>query len=137
MRRTRLVSLALLLAVLSLPVWACAESGDGRGVGAPIAAGELAARLGGDDAPLVLDVRSPAEFAAGHVPGAINIPHDQLAARLAELPIDARDELVVHCQRGGRAARAAALLHEAGYQDVRDLEGHWQAWQAAGLPVAR
>ncbi len=61
---------------------------------------------------LVLDVRSPAEFAGGHVSGATNVPLDQLGARLAELPTDRL--LVVYCASGMRSARAATLLRAAG-----------------------
>ena len=49
----------------------------------------------------VLDVRTPEEYAAGHVPGAVNIPHDQLASRLAEVPKDT--EVVLYCRSGRRA----------------------------------
>ena len=67
----------LLLACL-LPIAALA----GRPDVSPAAVAEITAR---PDAPLLLDVRSPEEFAAGHVAGAVNIPHDQLASRLAEV----------------------------------------------------
>jgi rhodanese-related sulfurtransferase len=61
---------------------------------------------------VVVDVRSPAEFAQGHVPGALNLPVDGLAGRLAELP--AERMVVVYCASGARSARAAALLRGAG-----------------------
>ena len=96
----------------------------------------LAARIADGSAPLVLDVRTQAEYDAGHVPGAVLIPHDQLAQRLAELG-DAKDaEIVVHCQSGRRAGMAEEVLRDAGFSRVTDLEGHWQAWQAGGYPVA-
>lgn len=61
---------------------------------------------------LVVDVRSPAEFAQGHVGDAVNLPVDELPARLAELPTDRM--VVVYCASGGRSARAARLLRGAG-----------------------
>lgn len=68
----------------------------------------------------LLDVRTPEEFAAGHVPGAINIPVDQLEQRLGELgPTDA--PIVVYCHSGRRSARAARLLDKQGYRDVLDV----------------
>ena len=70
---------------------------------------------------LLLDVRTPAEFVGGHVPGALNIPVQVLGTRLAEVGPKARD-VVVYCQRGGRSARAAAELRQAGYT-VHDLGG--------------
>ena len=102
---------------------------------ATITGAELAARLDGDDAPLVLDVRTEDEFAEGHIPGAVNIPHTELAARLLELPDDRSAEIVVHCRSGKRAKTAEAILLGAGYQRVTDLEGHMLGWAEAGLPV--
>ncbi len=96
---------------------------------------ELAERIQSDTAPFILDVRTPGEYAAGHIPGAVNVPHDELATRLGELPSDHSEEIVVHCQSGRRAQQAEAVLREHGYTHVRDLVGHWQAWSTAGLPV--
>jgi len=137
--RMRPVSFRLALAILGLALGAaCTGTVDDASVQTASISGEaLAGQLAAGDAPVVLDVRTPEEFAAGHVPGAVNIPYEQLAGRLDELPAGAEDEVVVHCQRGGRAAKAEAVLHDAGYRNVRDLEGHWQAWEAAGLPVER
>ena len=83
--------------------------------------------------PVVLDVRTPDEFASGHVPGAMNIPIDQLAARTGEL--DPQREVVVYCERGPRASRAADALVAAGFSDVKLLSGHMSAWRDAGLPT--
>lgn len=102
---------------------------------ATIAAVELSDRIAAGDAPLILDVRSDAEFDAGHIPGAIHIPHDQVKDRLGELPTDTTVEVVVHCQSGRRAEVAEAELIAAGYTNVRDLDGHWAGWSAAGLPT--
>lgn len=101
----------------------------------PIAPKELAQRLQAGRAPVILDVRTPAEYAAGHIPGAINIPHTELSQRLGEIPGGKSAEVVVHCQRGGRAATAEETLAGAGYTNVRDLTGHMAAWQQDGLPV--
>jgi rhodanese-related sulfurtransferase len=107
----------------------------GKSAGARISAVELTERIRGDTPPFILDVRTTQEFASGHVPGAVNVPHDELASRLEELPVEKSEEIVVHCQSGRRASLAEATLREAGYSNVRDLDGHWQAWQASGLPV--
>lgn len=116
----------LLLAAL-LPISAQA----GKPAVAPAAVDEIATRA---DAPLVLDVRTPEEYAAGHVPGAVLIPHDQLAGRLSELD---RDRWVlVYCKSGRRAGIAERLLAEEGFE-VRQIEGSWQRWSAEGLPVAQ
>ena len=103
--------------------------------GTSITAAALVQRIREGTAPLILDVRSAREFQGGHVPGAVNIPHDQLSERLAELEISESDEVVVHCQSGRRAAAAENLLADSGYTRVRDLAGHWKAWREAGLPT--
>ncbi len=92
----------------------------------------LAQAIRAGQAPLVLDVRTPEEYAAGHIPGAVLIPHDHLAERLAEL--GGATEVVVYCHSGRRAGIAEDILIEAGI-GVSQLEGSWLAWQAAGLPV--
>ena len=100
-----------------------------------ISGAELARRIEAGDAPLVLDVRSVREFEAGHVPGARNIPHDELPARVEELAAHRGEAIVVHCQSGRRAEVARAALRDAGFERLVDLEGHWRAWEAAGHPV--
>lgn len=68
---------------------------------------------------LLLDVRTPEEFAAGHIEGARNIPVQELAERLDELPDDR--PLVVYCRSGRRSARAVELLRAGGHEDLFDL----------------
>ncbi len=85
--------------------------------------------------PLILDVRTSSEYRAGHVPQAINIPHNQLAGRLVEL-LDAKDrEIVTYCERGPRAGFAESILREAGFSTVHHLEGDMYAWRKNGLPI--
>ncbi|MCP5068671.1 MAG: rhodanese-like domain-containing protein [bacterium] len=67
----------------------------------------------------LLDVRSPAEFASGHVPGAVNIPVQALTRRHHEIRRDA--PVVVYCRSGGRSARAAQILAGAGFGEVLDV----------------
>ena len=102
---------------------------------ASISGAALAAELKKGATPVILDVRTPEEYRAGHIPGSLNVPLDQLAARLPELGIAKSDEVVVHCERGPRAAQAEALLTQDGYQHVVDLEGHMKGWRESGLPV--
>lgn len=77
---------------------------------------------------LLLDVRSPEEFAAGHIEGARNIPVGVLSARLGELGPPATTSVVVYCQSGGRSTKAAGLLRDAGFTSVHNL-GPMSAWQ--------
>lgn len=83
----------------------------------------------------VLDVRPEDEFAAGRVPGALNMPLRELTQRLADLPRD--QEIIAYC-RGPYcvlAFEAVALLREHGFK-ARRLEGGFPEWRAAGLPIA-
>jgi len=82
---------------------------------------------------LVVDVREPNEYAAGHVSGAISIPQADLALHLDEVPRD-RDVLVV-CEGGVRSLRAAKFLHQTGFSNVTNLVGGTSAWRQAGLPI--
>jgi hydroxyacylglutathione hydrolase len=83
----------------------------------------------------LVDVRNSSEFAAGHLPGAWNLPLGRLAERLDELPRDR--PLVIHCQSGARAGVAAGLLASRGFTDVRHLAGDYAGWTAAGRPVEK
>jgi rhodanese-related sulfurtransferase len=84
---------------------------------------------------LILDVRTVAEFDSGHVPNAVNIPHDELASRLAELDSGLDRPVVVYCRSGRRAGMAASVLLEGGYTEILHLEGDMTAWNANGLPT--
>jgi rhodanese-related sulfurtransferase len=81
---------------------------------------------------VLLDVREPDEWAAGHAPGAIHVPMGEIPARLAELPADA--DVVVVCHVGGRSSRTTAWLMEQGYA-CRNLTGGMVAYAAAGHPL--
>jgi rhodanese-related sulfurtransferase len=85
-------------------------------------------------APVVVDVRTAAEHAGGHVPGSLNIPLTHLQERIAEIPPGR--SVVVHCEGGYRSAIAASLLQHLGRSDARDLVGGFKAWLAAKLPTA-
>lgn len=88
-----------------------------------IAAGELD----------VVDVRGPAEWQRGHVPGARNVPLDELRADpRGKLP---RETVLFVCQKGIRSVTAAQVAEAQGYRDVYSLEGGMEAWASAGLPV--
>ena len=97
---------------------------------------EIAAQLAGPDAPLVVDVRSTREFAAGHIEGSVNVPLNQLMKEAAKLPSDRT--LAVICRTGYRSSLAASLLARIGIRSTIDIAGGWVAWQAMKpLEVAR
>jgi rhodanese-related sulfurtransferase len=80
----------------------------------------------------VIDVRSASEFAAGHIPGAVNIPMDQIEGRLHDL--EAQGKVLLVCQGGTRAGIVASMLEPCG-KDITVLEGGTSAWIKEGLPV--
>ena len=79
-----------------------------------IAIPDLRERLAAGEAPVILDVRTPEESAAGHVPGAVNIPVDDLPARIAEVPASRDAEVLVYCRSGRRAQTAMETLAAQG-----------------------
>jgi rhodanese-related sulfurtransferase len=97
---------------------------------APMVAEELA----GADPPLVLDIRNPREWAAGHIDGSVNIPLNHLQERIGEIPRDRR--IAVHCAGGYRSSIAASILHQHGMTRLIEMVGGLAAWEAAQLPTA-
>jgi rhodanese-related sulfurtransferase len=85
-----------------------------------------------DTGAILLDVREPEEWEAGHAPGAIHVPLGQLPDRMGEL--DASERVVVICRSGGRSALATEWLSTAGF-DATNLVGGMQAWAHAGRAV--
>ncbi len=90
----------------------------------------------------LIDVRSPAEYRAGHAVGAKLLPLDQLspetlAARLQQAEAGLAQPLYLTCHSGFRAQQAAERLRAAGYHNLTLLEGGTEAWEKAGLPMQR
>jgi rhodanese-related sulfurtransferase len=123
-----------LLAALTLAMTSCGDSRPSDQLQS-MGTAELAERIRAKNAPFVLDVRSRREYAAGHIPGAVNIPYSKLPLRLDQLGSDKSVEVIVYCQTGQLAASAKDLLALAGYTNVRDLEGHMRAWRRARYPI--
>ena len=120
--------------VLALFVATAAFAGDPEPTKAPsISATQLEALRQSGAAPVLVDVRTAEEYATGHIRGAVNIPFDQVAQRIAE--IDAPHGVALYCMVGPRARKGETALLAAGHEKVFHLEGGLAAWQAAGLPV--
>ncbi len=85
----------------------------------------------------IVDVRTPEEFAAGHLRDAKNIPLADLGTRIGELEKSKSRSVIVVCQTGARADKAVRQLDAAGFADVVRLDGGIAAWQTAGLPIAK
>lgn len=86
---------------------------------------------------VILDVREPSEFAAGHLRDAKNIPLKELSNRTSELDKFKSKAVIVVCQTGTRSGKAVAQLKKAGFAEAFSLEGGISAWQAQGLPMAK
>ena len=104
----------------------------------PIAAQDLSPSayqnqfISSNTAHFLLDVRTPEEFATGHIHGAVNIPIDVLGNHLSEVPTD--QPIVVYCRSGNRSAQASQILAQAGYTNIYDMGG-LNDWTAQGFPV--
>ncbi len=107
-----------------------------QGAGAGQVTPSEAVRLVNREKGVLIDVCEPAEFAAGHASGARNIPLGSLEAS-KELPGNKTLPLVLLCQSGARASRAAGMLRKAGYGNVLVLAGGLKAWREANLPIEK
>lgn len=90
------------------------------------------------EADVLIDVREADEYQAGHVPGAVHASRGLLEFKLSSSPqLASRDlKVVLYCKSSGRAALAACAMHDMGYLQVQSIAGGFDAWVAAGKPVA-
>jgi len=100
-----------------------------------LAPAELQAILGTTGAPLVVDVRKPVEFGVGHVPGAINIPLEELEERLEEFRHD--NGVLIYCINGSRTRQAEPVLYTHDIDNVYHLEGTFYAWIRGKYPIEK
>ena len=87
--------------------------------------------------PVILDVRTEREFAAGHIEGAVLIPVQEFQRRLGELSTHKQDPVLVYCASGNRSTVAAKLLVDAGFVQVANLRQGIAGWNQAGLPTVK
>lgn len=120
-----------MLVLLMTVLVACGASGPG----APLSPADFQAAMRASDAQ-VIDVRTPAEFASGHLDGAVNLDWTGGVLEQHTAELDHDTPILVYCASGGRSAAAAKALQGAGFRNVSDLDGGISAWQGAGLPVA-
>jgi rhodanese-related sulfurtransferase len=90
-------------------------------------------------ADVLVDVREADEFAAGHLAGAVHISRGMLEFKFSANPaLQSRDmAIVLYCKTSGRAALAGAALQDMGYLNVKSIAGGFDAWVAAGKPIAK
>jgi rhodanese-related sulfurtransferase len=103
--------------------------------GAELSQAQLLEHIGKESDVCILDVRSAREYNSGHVPGAINISHKEVSARLNELEPYRDKDIVVYCELGVRARMAQKTLTKAGYLHVLHLAGDMAGWRKAGLTM--
>ena len=138
----RSLSLTLLVALLGLGCGSTssskpaneapsASSASAAGQRSDIDVNALQAALDSGSVRKLVDVRTPGEFAEGHVPGAVNIPLDTLGGRVSEL---GDGPVHVICRSGSRSSRATDLLVGEGV-DATNVKGGTLAWIAAGYPT--
>ena len=107
-----------------------------RATGGPWVNAQQATNLINREDALIVDVRDPGEYGAGHILGARNVPVARIDSAASELKRKDRP-LIVYCQGGERAPKAAAALRAQGFARVVNLSGGIAAWQQAGLPVEK
>ncbi|MED5617934.1 rhodanese-like domain-containing protein [Ideonella sp. BN130291] len=107
-----------------------------RGVGGSAVSSAEAVRLINREKGVLIDVSEPAEYAAGHVMGARNIPFGSLEGA-KNLPTNKALPLILVCATGARAGRAVGVLKKLGYENVQSLAGGLAAWREANLPVEK
>ncbi len=90
-----------------------------------------------DQADVILDVREPSEYLAGHIEGAVSVPRGLLEFKIDELPAvkGANTAIVLYCKTSGRAALAAQSLQTLGYTHVVSITGGFEAWLDADMPI--
>jgi rhodanese-related sulfurtransferase len=107
------------------------------GAGAPQVGPAEAVQLINRRDALVLDVRDPADFAAGHIPNARNIPLPELGGRLREIEKFKARPVVINCQSGARSTGACGVLRKNGFGEAYSLRGGIGGWVEASLPVEK
>ena len=111
-----------------------------RTTGGPWVSTSQATHLMNREDALVVDVREPGEYGAGHILGAKNVPLAQIDSRIQsghELGKRKDKPVILYCDNGDRAAKAAAALKKQGFSRVANLSGGLPGWQQAGLPVEK
>lgn len=127
-----------LLVIAALAFAAVSHAADAPPTTARIDQGSLLKRIEKKDASLViLDVRTPEEYAAGHVPGAINIPYTHLPSRISEVADAGDKDIVLYCAIGIRAEKGAERLRENGFTKLLHLDGDMKAWEAQKRPLEK
>jgi rhodanese-related sulfurtransferase len=114
-------------------LWSLIRGGFG---GAGVSPLQATLMINREDA-IIVDVREPHEYAAGHVPNARHIPMGQVDKRLGELDKFKDKPVIVVCQSGNRSSSTCNALTKRGFEKVYNLSGGISAWEQAGMPVTK
>ena len=117
---------------------------DAKGHIREIGAAEAEEAIRKNPRTLIVDVREPAEWSEGHIPGALHVPRGMLEAK-ADLEYanreprlaDRAQPIIAHCASGARSAMAADVLQQMGFTDVQSMAGGIVAWKEKGLPIEK
>lgn len=136
------VCLALCICALVSASAVAEDKKDAPPAGASAAAGTVVtpaevAKLIAEKKATILDIRTPEEFAEGHIPDAVNIDYmsDDFARKIAAL--DKTKTYVVHCGAGSRSTKSLPALEQAGLKSVLHLQQGFKGWQSAGQPIEK
>ncbi|PCE25801.1 sulfurtransferase [Paraburkholderia acidicola] len=129
---TNLVLIAIALISGALLLWP-ALSRRGRG---GVTASEATQLINRRNA-VVVDLRSAADFAAGHLPSARHLEFAELQAKVGQLVKNKSNPVLLVCQTGQQSNKAVRVVQDAGYAEVHVLQGGLNAWQQAGMPVVK
>jgi len=119
-----------LLALLVVALVACSPKGSYTNV----TADDLYAQLGKPDV-MIVDVRTPAEYAEGHIAGAVNLPLQTIESWYKDLPKD--KPVYLYCRSGNRSQQAAEFLKKKGFSNIYNEEGGLIAWKERNYPLVR
>jgi rhodanese-related sulfurtransferase len=102
-----------------------------------ISAADVKAMIDKKDKAILLDVRDPGEFAAGHLPGAMNISRGTLEFNVFSKIPDQNAKVIVYCKTAGRSSLATKTLNDLGYKNASLMDAQFEDWVKAGYPVVR
>ncbi len=126
--------ISIILLTLAVHFGSCQSAGAGNGIKKNIPVAEFEQKLSTAGIQLI-DVRTPEEFAGGHLKNAINININGADYEAAIAKLDKSKPVLVYCLSGGRSGSAASDMHDKGFSEVYNMEGGIMKWKGSGKPV--
>lgn len=135
--KTKYIQFVLTAFLLAVTLSACEQRLPADSQVPSLTPQEVAQLESSDEGPFLLDVRTPKEFGAGRIPGAVNIPHKELRRRIAEIEPYRERDVIVYCEKGSRARYAVGVLSKMGFHNLALIEGDMGEWRKNGLTIER